>query len=164
MPAATEVSDVSTHIQLATTERPPAGDAPSEGEAPTAYAAPRTLAEALELLRAGDATILAGGTDLMPQSKAGRFRLQRMLVNIRRVPELHGISESDGVVRLGALTTITPRNKDLITGVPRGTIYDQQAGGGGGYGDPKKRDRAKLAEEVRDGLISPQAARTIYGA
>ena len=107
MTAAAEVSDVSTHIQLETIERPPAGDAPREGEAPTAYAAPRTLAEALELLRAGDATILAGGTDLMPQSKAGRFRLQRMLVNIRRVPELHGISESDGVVRLGALTTIT---------------------------------------------------------
>src|SRR3974377_420722 len=107
MPAATEVSDVSTHIQLATTERPPAGDAPSEGEAPTAYAAPRTLAEALELLRGGDATILAGGTDLMPQTKAGHLRLERMLVNIRRVPELHGISESDGVVRVGALTTIT---------------------------------------------------------
>ena len=107
MTAAAEVPDVSTHIQLATMERPPAGDAPREGEAPTAYAAPRTLADALELLRAGDATILAGGTDLMPQSKAGRFRLQRMLVNIRRVPELHGISESDGVVRLGALTTIT---------------------------------------------------------
>jgi len=61
-------------------------------------------------------------------------------------------------------TMMTPRNKDLIAGVPRGTTYHQQAGGGGGYGDPKKRDRAKLAEEVRDGLISPQAARTIYGA
>ena len=59
---------------------------------------------------------------------------------------------------------ITPRNKDLITGVPRGTIYHQQAGGGGGYGDPHRRDRAKLAEEVRDGLISPEAARTMYGA
>jgi N-methylhydantoinase B len=61
-------------------------------------------------------------------------------------------------------TTITPRNKDLIVGVPRGTIYHQQAGGGGGYGDPGKRDRAKLAEEIRDGLISPQAARKVYGA
>jgi N-methylhydantoinase B len=61
-------------------------------------------------------------------------------------------------------TTITPRNKDLIAGVPRGTIYHQQAGGGGGYGDPGKRDRAKLAEEIRDGLISPQAAHKVYGA
>lgn len=59
---------------------------------------------------------------------------------------------------------VTPRNKDLITGVPRGTIYHQQAGGGGGYGDPKQRNRAKLAEEVRDGVISPEAAHSVYGA
>ena len=59
---------------------------------------------------------------------------------------------------------ITPKNKDLIAAVPRGTIYHQQAGGGGGYGDPKRRDRARLAEELRDGRISAQAARDVYGA
>ena len=57
----------------------------------------------------------------------------------------------------------TPRNKDLITGVPAGTRYHQQAGGGGGYGDPRLRDRAKLREEVRDGVISEDAARRVYG-
>ncbi|MGA6968131.1 MAG: hydantoinase B/oxoprolinase family protein [Xanthobacteraceae bacterium] len=61
-------------------------------------------------------------------------------------------------------TVIRPRNKDLITGVPRGTVYHQQAGGGGGYGDPTKRDPVKLAQEIRDGLISPDAARKVYGA
>jgi N-methylhydantoinase B len=60
-------------------------------------------------------------------------------------------------------TVVTPKNKDLIAGVPRGTVYHQQAGGGGGYGDPKKRDRARLSEEVRDGLISSAAARSVYG-
>ena len=59
---------------------------------------------------------------------------------------------------------VTPRNKDLITGVPRGTIYHQQAGGGGGYGDPKLRNRTKLKQEVRDGLISVAAAAKFYGA
>ena len=59
--------------------------------------------------------------------------------------------------------TVVPRNKDLIAGVPRGTIYHQQAGGGGGYGDPRRRDRAKLAEEVRDGVISAAQARAVYG-
>ena len=59
---------------------------------------------------------------------------------------------------------VTPRNKDLITGVPRGTIYHQQAGGGGGYGDPKLRNRTKLKEEVRNGLISVAAAAKFYGA
>ncbi len=55
-----------------------------------------------------------------------------------------------------------PRNKDLITGVPKGTVYHQFAGGGGGYGDPANRDRDKLAAEVRDGLISREAARDVY--
>jgi N-methylhydantoinase B len=62
----------------------------------------------------------------------------------------------DGSVR-------TPRNKDLITGVPKGTRYHQQAGGGGGYGDPKLRDRKRLGEEIRDELISEDEARRLYG-
>ena len=57
---------------------------------------------------------------------------------------------------------VVPLNKDLITGLPKGTVYFQQAGGGG-YGDPKKRDRAKLAEEVRNGIISEETAREVYG-
>ncbi len=47
--------------------------------------------------------------------------------------------------------------------MPKGTVYHQQAGGGGGYGDPRKRDRAKLAAEVRDGVISADTARKAYG-
>jgi N-methylhydantoinase B len=59
--------------------------------------------------------------------------------------------------------TVVPRNKDLIIGVPKGTIYHQQAGGGGGYGDPTARDRALLREEVKNGIVTPQVARDIYG-
>jgi N-methylhydantoinase B len=58
---------------------------------------------------------------------------------------------------------VVPKNKDLITGVPKGTIYHQQAGGGGGYGDPRERDRALLREEVRNGIVSPQVAHDVYG-
>ena len=60
-------------------------------------------------------------------------------------------------------TKVVPRNKDLILGVPKGTMYRQIAGGGGGYGDPKERDRKKVAEEVRNAVISHEAARDIYG-
>ena len=35
--------------------------------------------------------------------------------------------------------------------------------GGGGYGDPKIRSRASIADDLRDGLISEQAARQEYG-
>ncbi len=58
---------------------------------------------------------------------------------------------------------VRPRNKDLITDVPKGTHYHQIASGGGGYGEPGARDRQTLAEEVRNGVISPQQARDVYG-
>ncbi|MDZ7811348.1 MAG: hypothetical protein U5L11_16545 [Arhodomonas sp.] len=33
----------------------------------------------------------------------------------------------------------------------------------GGYGDPTKRDRAAVAEDMREGYVSEQAAREHYG-
>jgi CO/xanthine dehydrogenase FAD-binding subunit len=73
----------------------------------TSYRAAKSLDEAAELLRGGNATVLAGGTDLMPQTRSGKVRFQPLLVNIRRVPELQGIAEQDGTMRIGALVTIT---------------------------------------------------------
>lgn len=35
--------------------------------------------------------------------------------------------------------------------------------GGGGYGDPRARDRSRVAEDVADGLVSPAQAREAYG-
>lgn len=71
------------------------------------YAAPRSLDEAADILRAGNVTILAGGTDVMPQMKLGRLKLQPTLMNIRHIPELRGIAQAQGVLRIGALTTMT---------------------------------------------------------
>ncbi|WP_044350772.1 hydantoinase B/oxoprolinase family protein [Dethiosulfatarculus sandiegensis] len=53
--------------------------------------------------------------------------------------------------------------KDLVTGVPRGTVYFQQAGGGGGWGEPYRRPAEKVAQEVKDGVISIEAAQEHYG-
>ncbi len=58
--------------------------------------------------------------------------------------------------------TIVPRSKD-VTAIPRGTIFHQRAGGGGGYGDPGLRPVSLVAAEVRDGVISPETARRDYG-
>ncbi len=58
---------------------------------------------------------------------------------------------------------VVPNNKDLIEGVPKGTLYHQLAGGGGGYGDPQKRDRETLRLEIRNGVISSAAAQAVYG-
>ena len=56
-----------------------------------------------------------------------------------------------------------PTSKDLVSGVPAGTIYLQHAGGGGGFGDPLERPAEKVAAEVRDGIISLERARQDYG-
>ncbi|EMR06592.1 Acetone carboxylase alpha subunit [Bhargavaea cecembensis DSE10] len=53
--------------------------------------------------------------------------------------------------------------KDLISDIPKGTIYRQIAGGGGGYGDPKKRPKELILKEVKQGLISPEFALKHYG-
>jgi len=58
---------------------------------------------------------------------------------------------------------IRPRNKDLISGVPKGTQYYQVATGGGGYGDPRKRPAEVVAAEVRNGVVSRAAAEELYG-
>ena len=34
---------------------------------------------------------------------------------------------------------------------------------GGGFGDPRSRDRARIEEDLRDGFVSPDAARRDYG-
>jgi N-methylhydantoinase B len=60
-------------------------------------------------------------------------------------------------------TDKTPLSLDLIAGVPKGTVYQQTAGGGGGYGDPKLRSAELVAQEVRNGVISVQAAKDVYG-
>jgi N-methylhydantoinase B len=38
-----------------------------------------------------------------------------------------------------------------------------ETGGGGGFGDPRQRNRGRLREDVRKGYVSIEAARAIYG-
>jgi N-methylhydantoinase B/oxoprolinase/acetone carboxylase alpha subunit len=35
--------------------------------------------------------------------------------------------------------------------------------GGGGYGDPLRRDRARVRRDVEEGFVSEQSARSDYG-
>ncbi len=78
------------------------------------YEVPRSIAEATEILARGDATILAGGTDLMVQGESGRVQYRSTLINIRRVAEMQGVNQEDGYVHIGALTTITELERDPI--------------------------------------------------
>ena len=78
------------------------------------YAAPQSLDEALGILQQGEVTILAGGTDLMPQTKAGRIAFKPTLMNIGRVTGLKGVSLDGAYLRIGALTTISELLRDPL--------------------------------------------------
>lgn len=71
-----------------------------------AYHAPRTVPEAIKLLSSlgDDAKLLAGGHSLLPMMKL-RFAQPGTLIDINRIPELRGIKEEGGVIRIGAMTT-----------------------------------------------------------
>ena len=55
------------------------------------------------------------------------------------------------------------KSKDLIENVPKGTIYYQEAGGGGGWGHPYKRDINAVLYDVRNGFVSIEKAKEDYG-
>lgn len=69
---------------------------------------PRTVTEAVEYLgkHANEIRVLAGGTDLIPSMRQKLFDPQYVL-DVRHIKELKGIRPSDGVVEIGALTTLT---------------------------------------------------------
>ena len=47
--------------------------------------------------------------------------------------------------------------------VNEGDVIRIRSGSGGGYGDPRERPRELVLEDLRDGLLSPDRAREIYG-
>jgi len=56
-----------------------------------------------------------------------------------------------------------PNAKVLVAHLKGGDAYRMRSGGGGGYGDPRTRPVAAVAEDVRQGYVSAQAARAEYG-
>lgn len=64
------------------------------------------------------------------------------------------IRQGDGERPLGSKET------DVV--LMPGDVVVSEAAGGGGYGDPRQRDRAKVAKDVKEGLVSERAARDIY--
>jgi N-methylhydantoinase B len=61
-------------------------------------------------------------------------------------------------------TSYRPRPKEVIRlPIPAGTIVERHSGGGGGFGDPLDRPVEKVAQDLRNGLISPEKANSDYG-
>ena len=74
-----------------------------------------TLIEAASLMQkyAPNARLLAGGTDLLVDLKAGRD-CARHVVSISRLSELRGIESTDFGLRIGAMTTISQLGRSPV--------------------------------------------------
>jgi CO/xanthine dehydrogenase FAD-binding subunit len=83
--------------------------------APFEYVRPRSVEEACGFLSADpDAVIVAGGQTLVPMM-AMRLARPTRLVDIARIPELHGIRDDGATIAIGAATRqTTAANNDLI--------------------------------------------------
>ena len=67
---------------------------------------------------------------------------------------------ASGAVSLRSARPIKPKGRQTV---PAGDAIRLELPGGGGFGDPKKRDPQRVADDVRDGLISEEEARCDYG-
>jgi carbon-monoxide dehydrogenase medium subunit len=70
------------------------------------YLRPQTIHEALTILEEfqGQAMVVAGGTDLLPQIRKKEVEV-KALVDITRIPGLDEIKLEDGLIKVGALVT-----------------------------------------------------------
>lgn len=62
----------------------------------------------------------------------------------------------DGTVRVA-------KAKEIIRNIPKHTVFNEQAGGGGGYCDPFQRPVDRVLDDVRNELVSIRSAWEDYG-
>lgn len=132
-----------------------------------------------------ESPLLVEKRELLPDSAgAGRFRGGYGQEFIVRVPEGEHAPEGPVINFLVAGRMVSgPEGLHGGAGAPAASVsvngtdigwgrpYLLKAGdricyrtaGGGGYGDPHLRDHELVRQEMRDGLVSPQQARDVYG-
>jgi aerobic carbon-monoxide dehydrogenase medium subunit len=136
------------------------------------YTAPETLEAAISALKEGgeDAKLLAGGHSLLPLMKL-RLAAPSLLVDLRKVPGLHGVQRENGAWRIGAMTPHTALEHTPELGIvarAAGTIADPQVrnrgtiGGSLAHGDPASDLPAiVLMAEATVSAASSEGQRTI---
>jgi N-methylhydantoinase B len=70
---------------------------------------------------------------------------------------------SVGIRRNGKWEIDLPNAKVFNVRLGRGEAYMMRSGGGGGFGDPMERDPELVADDVREGYVSPALALNVYG-
>ncbi len=71
-----------------------------------------------------------------------------------------GLAGAAGRVALASGAALHSKGQQTI---PAGDRLVLDMPGGGGFGEPRKRDPARVAADVADGLVSREAAREVYG-
>ena len=92
------------------------------------FRAPRSIREAVDLLagaKPGEAMLVAGGTDLLPNMKR-RQQVPRTLISLRRCDELRGIGLNGGLV-IGAGMTLTEIVRDDRVRTSFGALWQAAA-------------------------------------
>ena len=139
------------------------------------YAAPESLDEAIRMLSddGDEAKLLAGGHSLLPLMKL-RLATPGLLVDLRRVPGLHGVQRENGSWRIGAMVQHAELEHSRELGLisrAAATIADPQVrnrgtiGGSLAHGDPASDLPAVLM--IADGTVTvqgPGGQRTVAAA
>lgn len=107
------------------------------------YHNPDDLNQAKELLAAEDSKPLAGGMTLIPTLKQ-RLAAYDCLVDLSSIDELQGISESNGVIRVGAMTT----HSDVHTSELVKTKIPALSHLAGSIGDVQVRNRGTIGGSI----------------
>jgi aerobic carbon-monoxide dehydrogenase medium subunit len=138
------------------------------------YTAPESLQDAIAALVDGgeDAKLIAGGHSLIPLMKL-RLAAPSLLVDLRKVPGLHGVERQNGHWRVGALTTHTTLHRSdigVVSAVAE-TIADMQVrnrgtiGGSLAHGDAASDlPAAMLITEADVTLQGPDGQRSVAAA
>jgi carbon-monoxide dehydrogenase medium subunit len=104
------------------------------------YAAPRSLDEAVALLAKNQgARVLAGGHTLLLEPSRSQMR-DVLLVDLRLVPNLAGISDANGGLRIGAMTTLA----EIVADARVRSSFDVLGGIAAHAGDVQSQNRATL--------------------
>ncbi len=138
------------------------------------YTAPDSLEGAITALVEGgeDAKLLAGGHSLIPLMKL-RLAAPSLLVDLRKVPGLHGIERQNGSWRIGALTSYRTLEFSPELGVVSqvaATVADPQVrnrgtiGGSLAHGDSASDLPAAMLVTEADVTLQGQSGRRTVSA
>ena len=112
------------------------------------YHAPRSVADAIKLLGdlGPDAKLLAGGHSLLPMMKL-RFAQPSHLIDLGKIPDLRGVSQSGNEILIGAMTT----EHDLLHSALLADKLPLLVEGAGWIADPQVRYKGTIGGDISHG-------------